>query len=142
MAGYPSPTTYRPSISGSHFVAVSGHYLATMAAVRILEMGGNAIDAGVAAGICINVLHPDMTNIGGVAPIMLYSAKEDALSTISGLGTWPANVSRARWMNTDDGSIPTSRAGLTCCMMSFVAATLPHPTSSAVAPSGRAIRVM
>ena len=50
MAGYPSPTTYRPAIIGSHFVAVTGHYLATMAAVRMLEMGGNAVDAGVAAG--------------------------------------------------------------------------------------------
>jgi gamma-glutamyltranspeptidase / glutathione hydrolase len=114
MAGYPSPTTYRPAITGSHFVAVSGHYLATMAAVRVLEMGGNAIDAGVAAGICINVVHPDMTNIGGVAPIILYSAKEDALFTISGLGTWPANASREYFVNECGGKIP---GGVHHCVM-------------------------
>ncbi len=114
MAGYPSPTTYRPAITGSHFVAVSGHYLATMAAVRMLEMGGNAIDAGVAAGICINVVHPDMTNIGGVAPIMLYSARENALFTVSGLGTWPANVSREYFVNECGGKIP---GGVLHCVM-------------------------
>jgi hypothetical protein len=40
------------------------------------------------------------------------------------------NVCFAMLMNNDDGSIPTSRAGLKCCMMSFVAAPLPQPTSS------------
>lgn len=114
MAGYPSPTTYRPSITGRHFAAVSGHYLATMAATRILEMGGNAIDAGVAAGICINVVHPDMTNIGGVAPIILYSAKDDALFTVSGLGSWPAKTSREYFVNECGGKIP---GGVLHCVM-------------------------
>ena len=49
-------------------------------------------DAGVAAGLCINVLQPDMTNLGGVAPIMLYSARERAVRAISGLGWWPQAV--------------------------------------------------
>lgn len=93
MTAFPPPTSYRPSITGNRYVVATGHYLASMAAVRILEMGGNAIDAGVAAGLCINVLQPDMTNLGGVAPIILYSARDQAPFTISGLGTWPAAVS-------------------------------------------------
>ena len=89
MAGFPPPATFRPAIAGRHYVVAAGHYLATMAAVRILEMGGNAIDAGVAAGLCTNVLQPDMTNIGGVAPVILYHAETGGTHTISGLGTWP-----------------------------------------------------
>ena len=89
MAGFPPPATFRPAITGRHYVAAAGHYLATMAAVRILEIGGNAIDAGVAAGLCTNVLQPDMTNIGGVAPAILYHAESGGIHTISGLGTWP-----------------------------------------------------
>jgi gamma-glutamyltranspeptidase/glutathione hydrolase len=77
-----------------------------MAAVRILEMGGNAIDAGVAAGMCINVLQPDMTNIGGVAPIVLYDATEGAAHTISGLGTYPAAISREFYISKCNGDIP------------------------------------
>ncbi len=81
--------TRRPAIMGSRYVVASGHYLASMAGIRILEMGGNVVDAGVAAGLCINVLQPDMTNIGGVAPVMLSVAPSREVVTISGLGRWP-----------------------------------------------------
>jgi gamma-glutamyltranspeptidase/glutathione hydrolase len=77
---------------GSHYMVSTGHYLATTAAARILEAGGNAIDAGVAAGLCLNVVQPEFTNLGGVAPILLYSARDGAARTISGLGTWPRAV--------------------------------------------------
>ena len=114
MAGFPPPTTYRPAIVGRHYVAAAGHYLATMAAVRILEIGGNAIDAGVAAGLCTNVLQTDMTNIGGVAPIILYHAGKNVVRTISGLGSWPVATSREFFLNECGGKIPD---GVHHCVM-------------------------
>ncbi|HEX7102166.1 MAG TPA: gamma-glutamyltransferase family protein [Nitrolancea sp.] len=114
MAGFPPPTTNRPAVSGRHFVAAAGHPLATMAAIRILEMGGNAIDAGVAAGLCTNVLQTDMTNIGGVAPIILYHRGKDVVRTISGLGTWPAAASPDYFINECGGKIP---GGVHHCVM-------------------------
>lgn len=90
MAEFAPPTTYRPPVSGRQYAAATNHYLATAAAFRILEQGGNAIDAGVAAGLCINVLQPELSNIGGVAPIILYSATKQSVHTVSGLGSWPA----------------------------------------------------
>jgi gamma-glutamyltranspeptidase/glutathione hydrolase len=71
----------------------SGHPQATLAAIQVLKRGGNAVDAGVAMGLCLNVVQPDFTNFGGVAPIMIYLASEDTVVTISGLGTWPSAVS-------------------------------------------------
>lgn len=106
MAGFPPPKTLRPAIDAGHYVASTGHYMATMAAVRILEMGGNAIDAGVAGGFCINVLQPDMTNMGGVAPIMLHSARDEAVYSISGLGTWPQAANREYFLNECGGEMP------------------------------------
>ena len=41
----------------------------------MLEAGGNAVDAGVAAGIALGVLQSDHVNFGGVAPIMIYLAE-------------------------------------------------------------------
>ena len=79
----------RPALLGREYVVASGHSLASMAGARILEMGGNVVDAGVAAGLCINVLQPDMTNIGGVAPIILRTGESRDVVTISGLGRWP-----------------------------------------------------
>ena len=64
------PRSHRPSVRGKRYVVSSVHYLATMGGVRILESGGNAADAGVAVGICINVLQPGFTHFGGVAPII------------------------------------------------------------------------
>lgn len=83
------PDTTRPVIMGSHYMVSTGHYLASLAATRILDAGGNAVDAGVAAGLCLNVTQPDLTNIGGVAPICLYQADTGRVFTVSGLGSWP-----------------------------------------------------
>lgn len=82
-------STYRPSVLGTRYMVASGHYLASAAAVRMLERGGNVVDAGVAAGLCINVVQPDMTNLGGVAPIILHQVRTRETVTISGLGWWP-----------------------------------------------------
>jgi len=84
-----SLSTRRPSFLGSNYMVSSGHYLASMAGTKILERGGNAVDAGVATGLCINVLQFDLTNIGGVAPIVLRMARTGEVATISGLGWWP-----------------------------------------------------
>lgn len=114
MAGYPPPQTYRPAVIGSTFMAATGHALATQAAIRILEAGGNATDAGVAAGLCINVLQPDMTNLGGVAPIMLFDAGAARVWSISGLGWWPAATDRDYFVRECAGKIPT---GVRRCVM-------------------------
>ena len=84
---------YRPLVMGRECMVSSGHPQATLAAIQVLKRGGNAVDAGVAMGLCLNVIQPDFTNFGGVAPIMIYLATEDIVITISGLGTWPQAVS-------------------------------------------------
>ena len=86
---YEPIATGRPVVQGSRFMISSGHYTASTVGLQILQQGGNAIDAGVAAGIAINVLQTDMTSLGGVAPIMIYLAETGEILTISGLGGWP-----------------------------------------------------
>ena len=96
----------RPSIQATHVAAASGHYLATEAAMRILRSGGNAIDAGVAAGICIDVLLPDLCNFGGVAPTIVFHKESGDLVSISGLGNWGRSTDRERFVIEEDGDIP------------------------------------
>jgi gamma-glutamyltranspeptidase / glutathione hydrolase len=98
--------SHRPPIEARHFVASSGHYLATAAAYRMRLLGGNAIDAGVAAGICINVLLPDLTNFGGVAPTIVYHKERDELRSISGLGYWGKDASLEFYQEHENGEIP------------------------------------
>ncbi|MFN8522836.1 MAG: gamma-glutamyltransferase family protein [Chloroflexota bacterium] len=90
--------TRRPTVRGRTHAISAGHHLAALAGQRILERGGNAIDAGVSAGICIGLLLPDLVNFGGVAPIILHSAKTGQTHTISGVGRWPkaASIDKVR----------------------------------------------
>lgn len=88
--GIPS---YRPSVQGATHMVSAGHYLAAAAGYRILEAGGNAVDAGVASGIALDVTLPHMAGFGGVAPIILHMAGSGETVTISGLGRWPKGVS-------------------------------------------------
>jgi len=75
-------TAYRPPVMGMTHMVSAGHYLAASAGYRILEGGGNAVDAGVASGIVINVTLPNATNFGGVAPIMVYMAENQDTNSI------------------------------------------------------------
>jgi gamma-glutamyltranspeptidase/glutathione hydrolase len=74
--------------------------------MRILESGGNAIDAGVAAGICLNVLLPEMCGFGGIAPIMVYLADEDRVISLNGVGAWPQKASVDYFVSQHGGDIP------------------------------------
>jgi gamma-glutamyltranspeptidase / glutathione hydrolase len=98
--------SYRPVISARRHVISAGHYLAAHAGFAILEAGGNAIDAGVAAGIALGVLQSDIVNVAGVAPIILYHAESRKVFTVSGLGPWPKLVSPTYFMDRHGGKIP------------------------------------
>ena len=98
--------SHRPSVRGKRYVVSSLHYLATMGGVRILENGGNAADAGVATGVCINVLQPGSTHFGGVAPIIYCPGTGAPVETISGLGRWPRAASIDIFQNYHGGDLP------------------------------------
>jgi gamma-glutamyltranspeptidase/glutathione hydrolase len=96
----------RPEALGLRHAVAAGHPLAALAAHRILESGGNAVDAGVAGGICLGVVHPDIVNFAGVAPILLYDASRREVVSISGLGPWPRAASLEYFMERCAGEIP------------------------------------
>ncbi len=106
MGELPIAESYRPTVMGTQGMVSSGHYLASLAAQRILDRGGNAVDAGVAAGLCLCVLQTDLVNLAGVAPIMVYLADEARVTTISGLGRWPQATSVAYFQEHCEGKIP------------------------------------
>ncbi len=96
----------RPEALGTRHAVAAGHPLAALAAHRILEAGGNAVDAGVAAGICLGVVHPDIVSFAGVAPIMVYDARQRAVTTISGLGVWPRGATLEFFRDRCGGDMP------------------------------------
>ncbi|MEK7709219.1 MAG: gamma-glutamyltransferase, partial [candidate division NC10 bacterium] len=93
-------------VMGRRWMVAAGHPLAAQAAARILEAGGNAVDAGVAAGMCLGVVHPDMVSFAGVAPIIVYLAKTRETHTVSGVGPWPKRASVEFFRERCGGEIP------------------------------------
>lgn len=97
----------RTQVDAKTHAIAAGHDLATKAGLAVLEDGGNAVDAGVAAGIALGVLHSDLVNFAGVAPIMIRMAETGEVVTIDGLGVWPRAASAAFFEREFGGAIPT-----------------------------------
>ncbi|MBU0724509.1 MAG: gamma-glutamyltransferase family protein [Alphaproteobacteria bacterium] len=98
---------HRPVTLGSRHMVAAGHHAAAQAGLAILEAGGNAVDAGVAAGMALGVLQPDLVNVAGVAPTMIRMAETGEVVTISGLGCYPKQASAAYFRQHHGGDIPS-----------------------------------
>jgi gamma-glutamyltranspeptidase/glutathione hydrolase len=98
--------SHRPTIAVTRHAISAGHYLAATAGFDILQAGGNAIDAGCAAGIALGVLQSDLVDVAGVAPIMIYLAGKEEVVTIAGLGTWPKALDPQFFQRKHGGKIP------------------------------------
>jgi gamma-glutamyltranspeptidase/glutathione hydrolase len=97
----------RETVHANRHAIAAGHHLAAEAGFRILEDGGNAIDAAVAAGIALGVVQPDIVNVAGVAPIMIWLDAREKLITLDGLGVWPAATDIGVFEREHDGHVPT-----------------------------------
>ena len=94
--GMPAFTT-RPEILGTFGVVTSTHWLASATGMAILEKGGNAFDAAVAAGFALQVVEPHLNGPGGDLPVILYSARQERIEVICGQGTAPAAATIAAY---------------------------------------------
>jgi gamma-glutamyltranspeptidase/glutathione hydrolase len=95
---------WRPVIMGTKGAAAAEHPLEAMTAMRVLERGGNAFDAAVAAFYMTGVVEQHQAGIGGDAFILAYSAKEKRVIFINGTGPAPALATVERYRK--EGGIP------------------------------------
>jgi len=103
---WPPPESLRPTLVGRRHMVSAGHPLVADVAVRALEAGGNAVDAGVAAGLAANVVQVDMCNFGGVAPALVRPAGSDTVFSIAGLGEWGSGATVDAHLARHGGDMP------------------------------------
>jgi gamma-glutamyltranspeptidase/glutathione hydrolase len=71
--------TTRPELRGTFGMVASTHWLASAAGMAVLEQGGNAFDAAVAAGFTLQVVEPHLNGPGGDLPALLWPAGGEPL---------------------------------------------------------------
>jgi gamma-glutamyltranspeptidase/glutathione hydrolase len=89
MGEIPEFTT-RPELAGTFGMVASTHWLASAAGLAVLEHGGNAFDAAVAAGLVLQVVEPHLNGLGGEVPVIAHHAGRGETFVLSGQGTAPA----------------------------------------------------
>ena len=98
MAAVP---TRRPEAHARRGVIATPHHLASEAGLAVLERGGNALDAAVAAAITIAVVYPHMTGIGGDSFWLVWDAAGHRLRGLNAAGRAAAaatlDLYRSRW---------------------------------------------
>jgi gamma-glutamyltranspeptidase/glutathione hydrolase len=89
--------TTRPEIQGNFGVVATTHWIASSVGMSILERGGNAFDAAVAAGFALQVVEPHLVGPGGDLPAIVYSAARGKVEIICAQGPAPAAATIARY---------------------------------------------
>ena len=100
--------TTRPELRGTFGMVASTHWLASGVGMSVLERGGNAFDAAVAAGFVLQVVEPHLNGPGGDVPVVLASG--DEVRVLCGQGPAPAGATidayRARGLDLVPGVGP------------------------------------
>ncbi len=106
--GMPLPSIGRPVVHSTQGVISSGHYLTSMAGMRMLLTGGNAFDAAVAASFAAAVVEPMAAySLAAEGVFMLHHAGSGTLKSLSGQGVAPAKATADFFTSQGLEHIPT-----------------------------------
>lgn len=98
--------TTRPELHCTFGAVASTHWIASSVGMSMLERGGNAFDAAVAAGFVLQVVEPHLNGPAGDVPMLLYSADEDRIRVVCGQGPAPAAATIDRYRHLGLGLVP------------------------------------
>ena len=87
-----------PDAVGKNGMVVSSHELASQAGINILKQGGNAIDAAIATGFALAVVHPGAGNIGG-GGFMVIRLEDGRVTTIDFREVAPSGAYRDMFLD-------------------------------------------
>ncbi|WP_291993489.1 gamma-glutamyltransferase [Candidatus Accumulibacter sp. ACC003] len=89
----------QPGWSGHKFAVATAHPLASEAGLEILQAGGSAVDAAIAAQMVLTLVEPQSSGIGGGAFMLHYDGRETV--AFDGRETAPAAVSETLFIKPD-----------------------------------------
>ncbi len=99
--------TTRSQVVAKHGMACTSHPLATQVAIDILQQGGSAVDAAIAANAMLGLVEPVSNGIGGDLFAIVWDAKTKKLHGLNASGRSPATLTRAEFAKRELNSIPS-----------------------------------
>lgn len=102
--------SYRPTTMAPNAMITTPHYLASQAGMKILQEGGNAIEAAIAAASTIGVVYPHMNGIGGDNFWLIYNAHDNELKALNSSGRSGENATIDYYKTLGFDKIPSRGA--------------------------------
>ena len=101
-------TNHRPVLTGSRWLVTADHPLAVQAAASILEGGGDAVEALVAANLVMAVVNPHMSGLGGDLFALVYRAQTRQVKALDAAGFAPGRASIDAYLDKGIEQIPAT----------------------------------
>ncbi len=111
--------TTRPELAGTFGMVASTHWLASAAGMAVLEKGGNAFDAAVAAGLVLQVVEPHLNGPGGEVPVVGFDASDGQPFVLDGQGPAPAAATIAAFTGLGLDLVPGTGLLAACVPAAF-----------------------
>jgi gamma-glutamyltranspeptidase / glutathione hydrolase len=111
--------TTRPQLAGTFGMVASTHWLASAAGMAVLERGGNAFDAAVAAGLVLQVVEPHLNGPAGEVPVIGFEASSGQPFVLDGQGPAPAAATLAAFAALDLRLVPGTGLLAACVPAAF-----------------------
>jgi gamma-glutamyltranspeptidase / glutathione hydrolase len=111
--------TTRPQLAGTFGMVASTHWLASAAGMAVLEQGGNAFDAAVAAGLVLQVVEPHLNGPAGEVPVIGFEASSGQPFVLDGQGPAPAAATSAAFAALDLSLVPGTGLLAACVPAAF-----------------------
>ncbi|MCY4335641.1 MAG: gamma-glutamyltransferase family protein [Litoreibacter sp.] len=100
----------RSTVFAENGMCATSHPLAAKVAVQMLEAGGNAVDAAIAAGVLLGICEPQMTGIGGDCFVLLKKPGSEDVIALNGSGRAPAGFDAAQLRDAGEKTIGLTSA--------------------------------
>jgi gamma-glutamyltranspeptidase / glutathione hydrolase len=105
----PSTDVTRPTLRGTFGMAASTHWVASAVAQSVLERGGNAFDASVAAGFVLHIVEPHLNGPGGDMVAMLAPSNAP-VEVVVGQGPAPLRATVSHYRAEGFDTVPGAGA--------------------------------
>ena len=98
--------TTRPELLGTFGMVGSTHWLASATGMAVLEDGGNAYDAAVAAGFVLHIVEPHLNGVGGDMPLIAHDGETGRTFVVCGQGVSPQAATAQAYTDLGADLIP------------------------------------